>query len=230
VTDGAGECSLRGVGLPRIRVTLYSPTLGMRPSELVDLAGAAGAAIELVLDPEHELVVQVLEGAQPLRWVQLRARDSSGVVLGLADRTSDDAGIARWQRVSTGRYLVEVRHPGFWPTRTEIEVGPGSKVHTIQARRIGDLRVVARSKLGNPRANVAFALRSIDLDQDVDTWIAHGRIVVEGGMLATNAAGESIVRGLAAGAYAWSSTDEDGESMSGTVRVEGGRRGELVLE
>lgn len=229
-TDAAGECVLRGITLPRIQAYLYSPALGMCPSVTLDLATGGMGPIELVFDPEHELAIQLFEGTTPLTWINLRVGDSTGIGLGLAEQSTDESGFARWPRVSTGRYVVEVQHPGFWPTRSVIDLVPGAKAQPIQARRVGDLRCVARTNLGTPRDGVAIALRSVDFDTDVKTWIAHGKVAVESGDLVTNERGELLVRGLPVGSYAWSAAGADGESLGGTARVEAGRASECVIE
>ena len=178
--------------------------------------------MEIVLSGGEDLRVRLLDEDEAVPGATLNLHASVRAIFHSA-RQTDEGGIALWKRTEPGRYQVQVRSSGFWPTWHAIELEAGGGPIDVDALRLGDLVVRAQKAEGAPLPGFAVALRSLDLGESAASWVEERRIHARPEDLRTDARGELRLLGIPRGAYVLGVQRPTGEWIEQELRVPGGR-------
>lgn len=198
------------------------PELGYHFGLPVEVPSLSAEPIEIVLAPDRTIELQLLDDAEPLPSLScLPIEEHRFSRLPMA--SSDAAGLVRWMAVGAGRFRVQIRQPGYWPTDAEVEALPPGQRTEVQVRRLGDLDVTVTRVAGGSTAGVALELESLEFGVPVATWLADARVTSSTGSLTKDRQGRLSLTGLPRGKYGWSA-----EGAGGTVEVSSDRREQLT--
>jgi hypothetical protein len=218
-TDSRGLCSVSCLSSSELFVNVFHFSIGLRPSELVQISASPRATVEFVLAPNLSLVVRLLERNHPGAYVEAWAKDSRGLSYGLGTRFSDADGIVKWGPVSPGDYRVSIAQPGYWQTEQAVHLGNASDPITIQVRRLGSLQTSIVDRYGAAAPGVELELQSIEESASVADWIHSGAVPSPPNGLVSDAQGHLRVDAIPNGDYRWSVKRTDGSPLTGVVNV-----------
>ena len=197
----------------RYRAYMEHPEFGYHYGVLVEVRSLSEEPIEIVFAPDRSIELQLMDGVDPLASVSCLPVEERGFAR-LSPTSSDATGLVRWTAIGAGRFTVQIRQPGFWPTDAGVEALPPGQRTEVQVRRLGDLDVSLERTSGGSTAGVVLELESLEFQVSVATWVADGRVTSSTGSLAADAQGRLGLTGLPRGTYAWSA-----EGQGGTVEV-----------
>lgn len=218
ITDSTGRVVLTLP--PRTRLYLHARFNGgggVADVELPAIRGD-GREIELVIDPNAELVVRFSDRGHALSGIRAFLFGSRDV-RSLSLQGSDASGIARSGPIGSGAYRLDVHEHDVWPILEPIEVRPGSNERAIELRRLGGLRLTVQLPGGVPVEGAAIRVQSSEFRADVAEWIAQRQIPQPAGGLATDASGELRLAGIPNGPYVFTILAPDGRTASGQLIV-----------
>lgn len=218
VTNADGNCTLEGISLDSVGVSLWHPDHGVTAVQVIDLPREL-KPLELVLDARLALRVRVMDHATPLSGIELRACNLARFEEGLSNGASDPEGLATWGAVGAGAYEVSVVHPGIWPDHVRVDVAENSQPAPFQVRRLGNVAFSVTTTLGNPVVGARFELESVERDQSVQEWIEQGAVPAPVHGMRTDEDGRLIVAGLPNGPFRYRVVLPSGATIDGTVTV-----------
>ncbi len=221
-TDTNGQCCVSGLGIKSVFVHLQHASIGIAPSQLIDLPTASSTPAELVLAPQRPLAIQLIEGSRPTPGVEVLLSDARGIETGLGDVTSDENGVVAGPLVSDGDYRVEIHEPGYWRCVHTVHLPGNGPPVPVAVKRLGSLELTVHNGYDNPAGGVAVDLYSTELKEWASTWIRSGAVPS-----ATND-GESDAQGLIrwnalpSGEFQWRCISTSGATVKGAVAVSPG--------
>jgi hypothetical protein len=199
------------------RAYLQHPELGYHYGISVDVPRLTADPIPIVFAPDQSLEMQLLDGIEPLASLPCLPIEESGFAR-LPLRTTDSTGVVSWTALGPGRFTVQIRQPGFWPTDAHVETLPPGQRTEVQVRRVGDLDVSVERVGSGSVAGLPLALESVEFQVPVPTWIAEDKVTSSTGSAALDYQGRLVFIGLPRGTYRWAI-----EGIEGTVEVVAGR-------
>lgn len=110
----------------------------------------------------------------------------------------------------------------------QVHCSAAHEKHDVALVPLGVLACTLRDAYGAPIPNVQVALRSQDLGEDVERWVAEHRVPAPTAGLRTDADGRLRLEGLPQGDYTWRARAPAGGEREGLVHVRG--RTESALE
>jgi len=216
-TDAAGQCSFPGLSLEEALVLIHKFPVGYMSGQRIGLSEKNSNPIELVLDPNWDLRVLLMERSSSAGGVDVITDDPHGLRQ-LPRTTSDSDGLASIARVSGAGWKVRVAHPGYWATAAVI--GPSDpNPFPIQVRRLGSVEFHLNTPYGNPAVGVAIELRSEEMTEEVALGIETGRVHVSNSNVRTGADGTLRYDALPNGPYHWYARTQTGETLEGDVQI-----------
>ena len=216
-SDADGLCTFTGVSADPILALLHRYPQGYMAGQLVMKSPVESNPIDVVFDPDWDLRVVLLERGVLVEGVDVVADDPEGI-RHLPRTTSDSDGIASIARVSGAGWNVSVAHPGYWSTG--ITIGPSDpSPMPMQVRRLGSVRLDLRTPYGMPVGGVAIDLESMELLQQVSSWVNAGLVRCSSADLKTSTDGSLRFDAIPNGPYRWRAVLDSGEVVEGEVTV-----------
>lgn len=229
VADEKGEVLVRDRGMGRFMATAYHTDIGGAPCVEVVPSLVQGGVVNLVISDGVEVNLELRDGMQPIHGVGCEITDTCGsTVLGVAQVTDAD-GLLRFQRLAPGDYRVVVDHPGIWRTEQPITVTPTSTNFTVQLRRIGAVRIRAKSGVGNAVEGATIELVDVATGTRVQDWMTSGDVPTPANGLKTDSSGTVVVQGLPRGSYRCVATTSAGGVVERTIEVPAQATGEVEI-
>ncbi len=199
LTDEKGQFLFRALNPGRYVLHVRHPSLGLLPDQEILVQAEEDLEREVVLDGRAALELLVADDDVPLPGLTCRLLDRDGRNLSSPVLTNEE-GRAAIPRLAPGNYRLNVTGSAVWKLDTEVQAGAG--LHTLQVRRLGDLRVRVVNADGIPVHEAGVSLVFEPTGELVQDWIAAGLVAAPGG-LATDKHGEIALTGLPRGVYAW---------------------------
>jgi hypothetical protein len=221
--DGGGECEMRQFVPGMYRAYMQHRELGYHLGIPVDVPRLSEEPIEIVFAPDRVVVVQLLDGLEPLPGVPSQLVEERGFSR-LPVTSSDANGLVHWTKLGAGTFTIQIRQPGYWPTDAPVQALPPGERTEVQVRRLGNLDVSVERIAGGLPEGTGLELDSLEFSASVTAWIADGRVKSSTGALALDGQGRLSLTGLPRGFYRWSV-----EGQEGTVEVLPGIRDKLTV-
>ncbi len=209
-TDEGGESVILGVPRREVVVHLQHSGFGSRYGIRCD---ASGGRAELELDARSALHLELLDGAERVPGVECAIVDLAERAM-VVPATTDEAGRAMFESLAQGACSLSFRKAGYWPVQMDVEVREEEEsTIPVQIRELADLEIEVRAPGGLAVSGVELALRSLEFETDVASWIEEGRCESSG--LRTDSNGRIGIRGIPRGAYHWTLVLDDGQEVQG---------------
>jgi hypothetical protein len=202
-TDEDGVLALPEAPYSQFTLTAYQPLRGLLLEVPVEVDFASSEPVRVLFDTPARLRVACMDGKFVPDGLQLKVSDPTTNYYWNNFSTLPD-GTIDFGPCSESNFLVQVTHPGYWPSRTIVRATTGSTPVPMQVRRLGGLTLRVRSAAsGQPLVGVAVELDSAEFGTSVATWLAESRVHASSASLATDATGSLRVDGLPNGEYSW---------------------------
>ncbi len=156
---------------------------------------------EVVLDCNASLRIELYDPSGPLAGKPcLIAGDPIEVEVS-PTHTTDAQGRTDFNKLTPGSYLVRVYLPGHWPFNKLYEAKPDAPITRIKIPRLADLTVQVQDAAGQPLANQAISVWSLDYDKDIKRWWELGALDPSPATWTTNALGRFTIPVLPEGPF-----------------------------
>ena len=208
VTNDEGIARLAGFEPGLYEVHATNENLGVMVA-MAELHEHEEGITEIVFDAEHALSLVATDDLGPIVGASARlicARDTYTI----GARSTDARGTADWERISAGKYVLHLSHPGHWPVSQPVEVMELSAHVEVTMPRLGSVALRFQDSAGGPARGVPVTLYSHELQASIEDWIAAGQLQLGASSLTTDDRGALEVSGIPCGRYEWSVNEVGG--------------------
>jgi hypothetical protein len=200
VTGADGSCTLIGLEPGLHHAAISHDSLGARYAIPVDVRGVRGEELELLLSAELHVELRLADGEELLAGVHCRLWDALGNNA-LPPITTDHAGLARWDRLAEGSYVVKISGPDVFDVQATVAARADDLPTPVEVRRTGDVELRVVAPTGLPLRGAALELACADFAEPLAAWLADGRVVASDPAAQTDGGGRLLLEGLPRGAY-----------------------------
>jgi len=219
-TDTNGEARFHGLLDDVIDVCVLRPGRG---GGLIRGIRCSEAPIEITFEPRATIAVRLMDGADPIAGTPIWLWDGFGLGVGFETLVSGLDGAAKLEACLPQRFVAEVRQPGLWHAKVEVDASDPAKESVIQVRRRGS--VILHAKRGGlALAGARIEVESEEFSTPVASWIASGEVTASDPSSSTDTQGRLRLDGLPRGPYRWAVRLDDGSTVGGRFDVEPQRR------
>lgn len=229
-TDGRGECGFRGLEPGDYLASIFHASLGSRSGIPVAIERDQEHTQVLTFEPDGVLHAILRDGIRLQPEVACRLYDISRTTT-LAALSSDAHGEVRWNHIGTGKFVIKIVDPAYWPIETIVSVVPEDVPVEVQVRRRGDLELELVRTSGSSVADQRLTIVSVESGQDLPSMFESVHRSLDSGALTSDMTGRVRLDGLPEGEFRWHAL-VDGTEKTGLVRVAPGAvtRATVVIE